>query len=188
MASLTTLTALPSAIYAGDTLLFSVALADYPASDGWTLSYYFRQKQGSELNMTATADGDSHLFNIDSATTSTWLAGDYYGVARVTDGTNVLTVGETRLTVYIQLSEQGEDYDTRTHAQKCLDSIEAVMEGRASKDIINTTIAGQSVARMTPEQLAFWRNYYRSEVSNEQAAIDAANGKSNGRNILMRFL
>ncbi|MEY4387783.1 MAG: hypothetical protein RLY20_3066, partial [Verrucomicrobiota bacterium] len=60
-------------------------------------------------------------------------------------------------------------------------------EGRASKDIINTTIAGQSVGRMTPEQLAFWRNYYRAEVSAEEAALDAANGKATGKNILMRF-
>jgi len=188
MATLTTLTALPSAIYAGDTLLFEVSVDGFSSADGWSLSYYFRHRLGSVVNLTSTAGtSGAHLFNIPADVTATWSDGDYFGVARVSDGTNLRTVCETRLEVKKQLSEQAADYDTRSHAEKCLDAIEAVMEGRASKDIINTTIAGQSVARLSPEQLVYWRNYYRSEVSNEHAAIDAENGKASGRNILARF-
>lgn len=188
MATLTTLTALPSAIFAGDTLLFSVKLADYLPSAGWTLKYHLKNKDSDPVELTSTAGStDDHLFNVAADTTGTWPEGDYWGVAVVNDGTSYRTVGEVKVTVQQDLSQVGPDYDPRSHARKCLDAIEAVMEGRASKDIINTTIAGQSVGRMTPEQLAFWRNYYRQEVASEEAAVNAANGNATGRNILIRF-
>lgn len=188
MATMTTLTALPSLIYAGDTLLFSVALSSYKPSDGWTLQYSFRKSGGTNIDIQSTQGStDDHLFNIPSETTGGWVAGDYSGQMIVNDGTNYRTIGVCRLTINPDLSQQGADYDGRTHSEKCLDAIEAVMEGRSSKDIISTTIAGQSVARLTPEQLVFWRNHYRAEVEAEQAAIDAANGLATGKNILIRF-
>lgn len=187
MATLTTLSALPSVINAGETLLFAVQVAGYPPGDGWTLSYFLKNKDSSAVELTSTASGQDHLFSIPASTTGTWTAGEYFGVARVDDGTSYRVIADVRVEVWQDMSQVGPDYDPRSHARKCLDAIEAVMEGRASKDIINTTIAGQSVGRMTPEQLAFWRNYYRAEVSAEDAAIDAANGKATGKNILMRF-
>lgn len=187
MADLTTLAALPSTVYAGDSLLFSVVVADY-APSSWTLSYFFRQKQGSVIDLTSAAGSNNdHLFNVAASETAQWLPGSYVGVARVGDGTNFRTIGEARLEVLPQLSQQEADYDARTHAEKCLDAIEAVMEGRSTRDVLNTVIAGQSVSRLTPEQLILWRNYYRSEVANERAALDAQNGSATGRNILMRF-
>lgn len=187
MATLTTLSALPSVINAGETLLFAVQVAGYPPGDGWTLSYFLKNKDAAVVELTSTASGQDHLFSIPASTTGAWTAGEYFGVARVDDGTSYRVIADVRVEVRQDMSQVGPDYDPRSHARKCLDAIEAVMEGRASKDIINTTIAGQSVGRMTPEQLAFWRNYYRAEVSAEDAAIDAANGKATGKNILMRF-
>jgi hypothetical protein len=187
MATLTTLTALPSVINAGETLLFAVQVAGYPPGDGWTLSYFLKNKDAAVVELTSTQSGNDHLFNVAADVTGGWTAGEYFGVARVDDGTNFRVVSDVRLEVRQDLSQVGADYDPRSHARKCLDAIESVMEGRASKDIINTTIAGQSVGRMTPEQLAFWRNYYRAEVSAEEAALDAANGKATGKNILLRF-
>lgn len=187
MATLTTLTALPSVVNAGETLLFAVGLANYLPGNGWTLSYYLKNKDAAVIEIASTQSGNDHLFNISAATTGTWTAGEYYGVARVGDGTNYRVVADVFLEVKPDLSQVGPDYDPRSHARKCLDAIEAVMEGRATKDIINTTIAGQSVGRMTPEQLAFWRNYYVAEVQAENAARDAANGLATGKNILVRF-
>jgi hypothetical protein len=85
------------------------------------------------------------------------------------------------------MAQVAADYDPRSYARKCLDAVESVMYRRSGFDLVNTVIAGQSVSRMTPEQLAFWRNYFKAEVDAEQAAIDMANGKDNGKNILIRF-
>jgi hypothetical protein len=61
------------------------------------------------------------------------------------------------------------------------------MERRATSDVLNTVIAGQSVGRLSPEQLIQYRNYYAALVADEQALVDLANGKATGRNILARF-
>jgi hypothetical protein len=188
MATITTLTALPSEIYAGDTLLFSVALANYKPSDGWTLEYSFRKKDGSVIDITSAAgDSDDHLFDVDSDTTGVWVDGDYSGVARVNDGTLYRTIAEARLTIKKEFKQQGADYDSRTPNKRCLDAIIAVMERRATSDVLNTVIAGQSVGRLSPEQLIQYRNYYAALVADEQALVDLANGKATGRNILARF-
>ena len=55
-------------LIAGDTLNFLVTLADYPASI-WTL-YYRGINATAKLDITATADGDTHLVSVPPATTT----------------------------------------------------------------------------------------------------------------------
>ena len=189
----TTLTAVPVSTYAGDSLDLVITLGDYPASAGWVLTYNFRkggdtpEAGGSEIEFASTASGTSHLFNILAATTAAWLPGDYKGVARVALGAKILTVWKGPLSVLPDLAQQNDNYDTRSHAKKCLDAITAVMEGKATRDVLNTTIAGQSIARMPWESLISAKAYYQDSVDAELAAENAANGLGNSRNVLIRF-
>lgn len=182
-----TLTAMPSVITAGDTLLLNIAGGDYPATENWSLTYTFRTKDGSNVTFTSTANGSDHLFNVDAATTGTWTAGEYYGVGKVTDGTTVVTIWTGRLTVATDLSTQPDNFDTRTSAQICLDAINAVLEGKATRDVLSTTIAGQSITRMTFTELLQAKAFFESKVNQEQAALDAAQGKTTGNHVLIRF-
>ena len=177
---------MPSAIHAGDTLLLNISQDDYPAPD-WTVTFSFRCAGGSTIDLSASDNGADHLFSVAAATTSAWVPGLYKGVGRATDGTSYVTFWKGTLEVLPDLSTQPDNYDTRTHAEKCLDAIEAVLEGKASKDILSTVIAGQSISRLTPQQLMEWRAYYRDEVAAEQAKERAANGLATGRNIHIRF-
>jgi len=183
----TTLTELPTAIRAGDTLLLSISLSDYPASDSWTLTYTFRKPNGSDISFASTADGDDHAITVAYGTTQTWEPGTYSGEARVDDGSQRFTVWSGFIEVLPDLSIQDPNYDARSHARKMLDAIEAVLENRATKAILSTTIAGQSISRYSPEQLLSLRSFYRSEVDAEEAQAAADAGKSTGRNILVRF-
>jgi hypothetical protein len=57
--------------------------------------------------------------------------------------------------------------DLRTHAKKVLDSIQAVIENRATVDQSSFTIAGRSLSRMTIEELFMVRDRYRAEFNEE---------------------
>lgn len=185
-----TLTAVPSAVFAGDSVLFSIGFDDYSAADGWNITFDFRGKDKSAISFTSTQDSANsanHFVSLTPAITAAWIAGDYRGVGRAINGAQKFTVWQGALTVNAELNTQTDNFDTRSHARKCLDAIEAVMEGKATRDVLNTTIAGQSISRLTPDQLIAFRSYYRAEVAAEDAEEALANGRSAGNQILARF-
>ena len=190
MAGLTTLSEMPSAIYAGDTLLLSLNLGGYSA-DEWSCAFSFRFLSGSEINISATADGANHAIDVGASETGDWVPGIYTGVGKVTniaDETRVATFWTGELVVRPNLAISPGDTDTRSWAKKCLDTIEAVIQGKASKDVINSTIAGQSIGRMTPEQLFMLRDRFKAEYLAEQDEIEAAQGKGQRSNICITFI
>ena len=183
----TTLTSIPSTFVAGDKLLFTISLPSFPASEGWTLTYSFRTKEGSEIDIDSTASGSLHLFTVLPAETSTWIAGKYYGFAKISSGTITHTVWKGYLEIEPDLSQQEGNFDTRSHAQKCLDSINAVLEGKAGRDVLSTTIAGQSISRMSFGELISAKAYYENLVASERDNLESASGTGSKRNILVRF-
>jgi hypothetical protein len=76
--------------------------------------------------------------------------------------------------------------DLRSHAKKVLDSIEAMLEGRTS-DVINYSIGGRSVVKMSPEELIKWRSFYKTEYEREKEAESIAKGLDSPRRIGVRF-
>jgi hypothetical protein len=187
MATVSTLVGLPASTYVGDTLLFKVTDGNFPA-DAWTLEYHFRSNEGSAITLTGTTSGTSHLFSIAPATTATWVAGDYSGIGRAIDAqSGKITFWQGRLSILPELAVQAAEYDSRSWAQRCLDKINAVIEGKAGRDVLNSTIAGQSIGRMSPEQLFAMRDRFASEVASELAKEAANRGESTGRNIVYRF-
>jgi len=180
---------MPSSITAGDTLLVSLGLTAYPATE-WTVTFSFRAAEGSAIDLTATASGSYHLINEGPTSTVNWMAERYSGFGRATniaDATLAQVFWRGELEVLPNLATAEGDYDTRSWAKKCLDLIEAVLQGKASRDVLNSTIAGQSIGRMTPEQLWLMRDRFKAEYQAEQAADAAAQGKGQGSNICIRF-
>lgn len=162
----------PVEIVVGDTLEWQKSLADYPAPS-WTLNYYFRGRVGS-FDITASASGSDHLVTVAKATTAGYKAGDYQWTAVVSSATERFTVGEGLTTVKPDPTKTGAGLETRGHARKVLDAIEAVLEGRASKDQEEYTIGQRSLKRTPLEELMKLRNRYRAEVLAEE-------GKSAGK-------
>ena len=78
--------------------------------------------------------------------------------------------------------------DLRSHARRVLDNIEAVLEGRATKDVMDSEIAGVKMSRTPIRDLLLLRDRYLGEVRSEEREALARNGKATGRNILARFL
>ena len=59
--------------------------------------------------------------------------------------------------------------DRADHAEKTLKNIEAVLEGRASNDVMQYSIAGRSLSRIPITELIAWRDALRQEIAAKKA-------------------
>lgn len=176
----------PSSVTAGDSIIWTKSLPDYPASSGWVLSYALRSRTTS-VTITASASGINHLVSVPAATSAGWQAGLYSWQAYVSKGAERYTVATGNLLIRANLAAAGANYDPRSHCKRVLDAIEAVIEGRASTGDQQITIDGTQLVKMTSEQLIALRSRYLLWHREEQAAERIAAGLGSGRNIKMRF-
>jgi len=152
----------PEFFIAGDTVKWRKSLPEYRPDAGWTLRYDF-VKDGSKHSVTATDQ------------------------ASVTDGTERYTVATGRIEVKPDFVAVQNGYDARSHVRKVLDALEATILGKASKDQMSYTIAGRSLARMSPGELLKWKNHYETLYRQEVAAEKLANGEQPAGRIMVRF-
>jgi hypothetical protein len=163
---------IPEKIGAGLTFSHLVTLTAYPAP-GWVLTVALRGP--SAIDLTASAEKNPHRISASAATTAAWVPGVYWYTARVTDGTDVIEVERGQLEITPDLASQTADFDGRTHAEKTLAAIEAVIEKRATLDQERYRINNRELYRTPITDLLKLRDLYRAEVRAERAA---ACGKS----------
>lgn len=185
MVAAATPTTEPIALVAGDTLKFQISLADYPASDGWTLEYSIQNAANIET-FSSSASGDDHLVTVAASATATWTPGTYRLSARAVKGAEKYTLRKGSIEVTADLSAA---VDQRSHAEIVLDAIEAMLEGKATKDQQSYSIAGRSITRLTPEELLTWRDTYRKEVKRQRRQEARERGEpATGNFVRTRFL
>ena len=179
---------IPEEIVAGDSVSWTIANGDYPASDGWVLTYAL-VNSSAQITITGSASDDDHLIELAASTTSDYTVGTYRYQAYVTSAALSERYGIDEGTVIIRpnFATQGSGYDDRSHAKKTLDALEAVILGKASKDQLSYSIAGRSIARLSPTELIEWRNIYRAEYNAEQMAELRKRGKATGNQVKVRF-
>lgn len=150
--------------------------ADYPASV-WTLTYWFKKtgSTGANFNIVATADGDAFSVNQAPSDTQGRTAGDYTWSAVVSKTGAAHEVDAGRMEVKARY-DQAANLDDRSHARKVLEAIEAVLEGRATKDQEEYTIGDRSLKRTPITDLMAMRDKYRGEVFQEDQAELSRNG------------
>lgn len=178
----------PTELRAGDTWTWTKTLADYPASTPWTLKYRFKNAAGG-FEIVASASGDGYSVSVAAATTAAYAAGAYSWMAWVEGGSSEkYTVDSGTLTIDpdYRSGTSTTAYDGRSHAQTVLDAIEAVIEGRASKDQEEYEIAGRRLKRTAIPTLLKMRQHYKAEVAAEAAREAIANGTGTGRRIQFR--
>lgn len=176
---------IPTTIQAGAALVFTTSNSTYPASD-YTLTYYLIN--GSyKYTITATADGDDYSIEVLATSTGSWVAGDYHYFGFVNDATYTYKIEEGTTTI-VANPVTATTADLRTHAEKTLDAIESVLEGRVTADVSQYTIAGRSVNKIPIPELISLRNKYKAEVEAEKAALRIANGLDGAKQVLVRFV
>lgn len=178
---------------AGDTWDFTTIVEGYPATDGWVLNYYLTPyTTGIQVVLTATtaADGTSYRIQKSPVESALIAAGDYTWTARVEKAGSEITVSQGLVTIEPQVAGR-TSFDGRSSARRIFEAIEAVIEGRASRDQEEYTIAGANGSRQlkrTPiADLLVLRDRYKAEVESEENAAAIASGLSNPRVFGVRF-
>lgn len=157
----------PTAIFAGDSVSWKKALAEYSATDGWALRYDLSGPATEAIQINSSADGSDHLIEIAAAVTAEWAAGFYAWACRAVHGAERKTIATGTLEVK---ADPAAGADAKPHCKKVLDLLEAVIEGRATHDQLKYQIAGKSVERMGIEELLKFRRYYLDEWEGLQRA------------------
>ena len=183
-------TEVPKEIVIGDFVQFkSTKFSDDYANTAHTLTFVARSGEGAnvEFTITATNTDDDYLFTAATTATASYTAGLYHYQIEVlqTSSSNRIVVDQGELTVFDDLDVNA--VDPRTHSEKMLQKIEAVLENRADGDLTSYSIAGRSISKMSPEELLTWRDYYRREVKAHQRKLDIKHGRKTSASILMRF-
>ena len=180
----------PKSIVIGDFVQFKLTeySTDY-ANTAHTMTFMARSGTGAnvEFSIVATNSGDDYLFTAASTVTANYVAGLYHYQIEVleTSSSNRIVVDQGELDVTVDLDVNA--VDPRTHAEKMLQKIEAVLENRADADVSSYSIAGRSLTKMTPEELLTWRDNYRREVKAYRRKLDVKHGRKTSSSILMRF-
>jgi hypothetical protein len=171
----------PSEISAGITFRVPVAFSEYPAPD-WALSLILRGP--APIDLIAEGLVENHTFLAAAAVTAAWVPGSYWWQLRASDGTDVVLLAEGQTKMLADISAVAGQFDGRAHAQRVLDAIEAVIEGRASIDQESYSINNRSLSRTPVSDLLKLRDRYRAEV---KSAAAAKAGRSLGRIHRVRF-
>lgn len=173
----------PASLTAGDTAKWLITLPDYPATDGWQLSYRLANASAA-ITFTASASGADHLVAVPAATTAAWAPGSYTWRSQVSLSGEVFTVSGGTLQILPAFTAA---LDARSHARKALAAVEAYLENPQNLSAAQYEIAGRRLQRMGIPDLLALRSRYQAEVAREDAADRVARGLPDPRRVLVRF-
>lgn len=158
---------LPQKITAGLTFETRLTLDRYPAPL-WAVRLMLRGPKS--IDVPATTDGSGHIIRVAAGVTETWAAGDYWYSLRATNGDDVVEAASGQITILPDLAGAADGYSAKTHAQRTLEAIEAVIEKRATMDQERYRINNRELYRTPIKDLLALRDLYRLEVTREQQA------------------
>ena len=155
-----------------------------------TLTYAFRPAAGGSTVVTVEAtDADTEWrAQLTAAQTASMAAGRWYWSAYVTRNSDDARVQVDDGAVVVEANRVVDPSDTRSHARKVLDAIEASIEGRAGDTVQSYTIGGRQINKMSADELIKWRNYYLNQVQQEDDESRLENGLPAQNTIRVRFI
>lgn len=181
----------PREIVIGTTLKWRREFCVYPATE-YSLTYYFRGA-GKGFDAAATADGEEFSITVPAATTAEMAAGTYYWQAVATkDGEKfVAGEGEAKAVASLAAVDATAAVDGRSQAKKILDAIDAMIEGKATRDqqeyTIDTGAGARSLRRIPIPDLIDLRKTYARIVAGERRRTRVRGGGTLFRNVKARF-
>ena len=177
----------PREVVQGDTIRWRYNHADYPPGT-WTLTYALVNSGHQTQSVTCTDNGDgTHLFTLSATASKALGSGTWHFQGKMASSGIVELVTECVIKIKRDFSLTGQNYDARSTAEKILDAIDAVWEGRATSDQSSMSIGGRSISLMSDSELLERRSYWLAVVENERAAERVAQGLGSGRRILVRL-
>ncbi|PCJ55314.1 MAG: hypothetical protein COA79_20960 [Planctomycetota bacterium] len=176
---------IPTLLIAGDTLSFTYDISEYSSDDGYSATFLLNSSAQS-YSVSSSGVGAEYSFSETSANTSSWVAGTYtYWIYISKTGEHHTIITDE---IEIKANVVSGPIDIRTHAQKVLDSINAVLENRAGQDYTDYNLpGGLSVSKLDPVDLLKFKKEYEAIRRQEVKAEDIRNGKTSGNIVKARF-
>lgn len=144
----------PDYFSAGETTQWSRTFANYPATAGWAVTYYFA---GADVFQVAgVASGDGFTFTLGAQDTSGKKPGTYQFRAYAEQNAGatlqryLLKIGTVQVLPDITAATPG---DFQTHEERTLAILVAALEGRLTADIEDYQVAGKSVRKIPVVEL-----------------------------------
>ena len=182
----------PEIIRAGDYIAWKRTdlATDYPVAS-YALTYTASKQGSTKFNITASESSspEEYLVEVGGNVSAAYSAGEYNWQADMTDSsdsTKRVQVGEGLWTVEEDLAISTAD--PRTHNQKVLDAIRAVIQNRATRDQSSYSISGRSLSLTPMEDLLTLQAEYEGRVLAEVQKQRIANGQATGNSINVRFI
>lgn len=182
-------------IVAGDTLDFTVAVPDYPASAGWTLKYRltprFTTPTQAAITLTAATNANGADYDVQSAPAATalWKAGAYTWARWVEKSGARQTLSESgSLEVKDDPSATVQGFDGRTDARIIYDQLVAAQSSySASQGAIQSyTIGTRQMTFKSAQEFIKQIDYWKAKVLAEENAARIAAGLRANR-VVFRF-
>jgi hypothetical protein len=167
-------------------------VANYPASDGWSLRLSLNPRQSGVTPRTvdSTPDGDDHLFEVASSVTANWTPGWYSYQVWAINGTERYAVEHGQVQVLHNLDGAPAGTDTRSDARRVLDELREAYQDyvlTGNFHVASYTINGRSVTYRDASQLLAAISRAEAEVRREELAADMAAGRPNRRRLQVRL-
>lgn len=161
----------PTRLSAGDLWTWRAdGFADVYPDPSYALTFHIQPRSGgTPIVAAAAADTDGWLVTVPSATTINATPGEHTWAlvaTRQSDGA-VVTICTGALEVTASATS---NVDTRSTAEKHLAAINAVLDGRITKDVESYTIEGRALTRVPMADLYKLRGKYQAEVNAERRA------------------
>jgi len=173
----------PDELVAGETWQWEISDSDYPAGDGWVLTYALLDSATNQIAIVATANGDAHLVDEAFATTAAYTAGtyNYTGFFELAGVKKAARQGCIVVTIdYAAIST-----DPRSSSQIVLAAIEATIAQRATKAQSEVKLGSGSgdveLKFLSPKELSDWLTFYEDRVNTEKAQERSKQGGVNRR-------
>lgn len=174
---------IPQKFRAGDNLLFTESLEDYPASI-YNLTYTLINAF-HKLTLVATASDDDFIVSLSPTETENFNMGDYAYIAHVTKLGEKKEVLNGNISILPNLSNI-ENLDTRTFAQKMVERIEAVLSGEGTIEQKQYTINGRTLISRELTELQEMRQKYKLEINKDESKTNSKKRK-NMHSLYTRF-
>ncbi|HEX6924347.1 MAG TPA: hypothetical protein VF167_02905 [Longimicrobiaceae bacterium] len=155
----------PTTLTAGDSWQWNRTYGDYPASDGWALSYALTGAHESVITISATDASGVWQVRVAASDTKDYSPGPYRLVGYVSDGTDRHIVYSAPLTV---LPDPATAVPDEGHNERMLRAIRCVLEGRIPADAEAYQIAGRSINRIPVKELVQLEAVYAERVRRER--------------------
>lgn len=157
----------PAQISAGDNVTWTRTFDDYSSLAGWTLKYTGVSATAA-FNFSAAGQADgSFLVDLSGTVTGAWAADSYQLVEYVDNGSAKVTLARYALAVLPNLAGSTTGLDTRTHARRMLDIINAYFEKKLPGQM-RVMLDGLRIDQYTIPELLSLRDRYRAEVMREE--------------------